>query len=60
MIFLPLGYHNENGMIYSYGKAAKFCFMWGGIFILLCLIASLSNYREVKRKNIYQFLVSWF
>ena len=60
VIFLPLGYHNENGMIYSYGKAAKFCFMWGGIFILLCLIASLSNYREVKRKKyipIFSFMV---
>lgn len=60
VIFLPLGYHNENGMIYSYGKAAKFCFTWGGIFILLCLIASLSNYREVKRKKyipIFSFMV---
>lgn len=60
VIFLPLGYHNENGMIYSYGKAAKFCFMWGGIFILLCLIASLSNYREVKIKKyipIFSFMV---
>ena len=51
MIFLPIEFHNENSIVYSYGLSTMFCFFSGGFCIILCLIASFSNYHEIKSKK---------
>ena len=59
VMFLPLYYFNENGSVYSYGPAAKFCFSIGGIYVFCCFIKSMINYkRYVSKKYIpmYAFM----
>ena len=59
VMFLPLYFFNENGSVYSYGHAAKFCFSIGGIYVFACFIKSMINYkRYVSKKYIpmYAFM----
>ena len=50
VMFLPLDYFNENGSVYSYGPAAKFCFSIGGIYVFCCFIKSIHifSFRSVQ------------
>ena len=59
VMFLPLYYFNENGSVYSYGPAAKFCFSIGGIYVFCCFIKSMINYKRYVSKKyipIYAFM----
>lgn len=48
---LPLYYHNENKIIYSYGPSANFIYVLTAILIITWLILIIKNYRILKSRK---------
>ena len=51
ILVLPLYYHNENNVIFSYGPSANVMYAVSGIAIFLWLIMMIKNYKEIKNKK---------
>ena len=51
ILVLPLYYHNENNVIFSYGPSANVMYVVSGIAIFLWLIMMVKNYKEIKSKK---------
>lgn len=51
MFLLPLYYNNENSLVYSYGSSTVFCFFIGAVYIILCLIVALLNFKNIRNKK---------
>ena len=51
ILVLPLYYHNENNVIFSYGPSANVMYAVSGITIFLWLIMMIKNYKEIKNKK---------
>lgn len=48
---LPLYYHNENKIVYSYGPSANFIYVLTAILIITWLILIIKNYRILKSRK---------
>ena len=48
---LPLYYHNENKIVYSYGTSANFIYVLTAILIITWLILIIKNYRILKSRK---------
>lgn len=48
-MFLPLYYHNEVGMIYSYGPSASVLYVYSCLCILFWIVLLIKNFKTVKR-----------
>ena len=46
---LPLNYYNKDGTVYSYGPSASFSYVVGGIYIFICLISVIKNFKKIKK-----------
>lgn len=51
IIALPLYYHNENNIIYSYGPSTNVMYVVSFIAITLWIIMMIKNYKEIKSKK---------
>lgn len=51
VIVLPLYYHNENGIVFSYGPSTNLMYLISGIFILIVIVCMLKNIRFLKQKK---------
>ena len=51
VIVLPLYYHNENGVVFSYGPSTNLMYIISGIFILIVIVCMLKNIRFLKQKK---------
>jgi len=49
--FLPLNYHNENKIVYSFGPSANFIYVLTAILIVYWIILILKNYSILKTKK---------
>ena len=49
IFLLPLDFYNLDGKIYSYGMSANLSYIIGGIYIVLCIIAVLINFKKIKK-----------
>ncbi len=50
-MYLPLYYHNKEGLVYSYGPATNFLVMMGMIFVLFDIICVFKNFKTVKHQK---------
>ena len=60
VIILPLYYHNENGIVYSYGPSTNLMYIISSIFILIvigCMIKNIKFLKERKFIPITAFLI---
>ena len=48
---LPLYFHNENSIIYSYGPSANLIYAISLIYIVVWLVLMIKNYKELKDKK---------
>ncbi len=51
VIVLPLYYHNENGIVFSYGPSTNLMYLISGIFIMIVIVCMLKNIRFLKQKK---------
>lgn len=50
-LILPIDFHNENNIIYTYGPAVNFCYLICGIQIIYWFISLLLNFKTYKSKK---------
>ena len=50
---LPLNYHNQNNIIYSYGPSANFVFLVAGIMILIWIGIVITNSKKLLNKKYF-------
>lgn len=51
IIVLPLYFHNENGIIYSYGPSANFLYVAVPCYIIVFFICMIKNFKNLKDKK---------
>ena len=56
-IFLPLYYHNENKLVYSYGLATDFLVIVGIIFVIFDIVCIVKNFRNVESKKYFPLII---
>lgn len=49
IFILPLNYYNKDGKIYSYGISATLSYIIGGIYIAICLIITIKNFKKIQK-----------
>ena len=51
LIFLPIKIFNENGIIYTYGKAVDFLYIISGLCMIIMIICMIMNLKNIKNKK---------
>ena len=56
-IYLPLYYHNTDGLVYSYGPATDLLVAMGGTFILFDIFCIVWNFKNVKYQKYLPLII---
>ena len=57
VIILPLYYHNENEIIFSYGPAANLMYIISSIFIIIVVACLIKNFKYITQKKFIPIIV---
>lgn len=57
LFLLPLDFYNQDGKVYSYGIGADISYVIGGIYILLCIVSVLINFKKIKKIKCVPLLI---
>lgn len=58
--FLPLHYVNSNGLVYSHGPSANLSYIVSIIYITMCFIVMIKNFKRIKLKKYIPLLIFMF
>ena len=57
IIFNNVEYHLEKNIVYSYGKAVNFTYLFSGYYILLCNVLLIANIKTIFQKKYYPLFI---